>query len=298
MTRDIQPRSTRDGPFCWQSKEARRLIRQRFEESNCVSSALSIYDALCELASDAEAESFPAATLLIANTSGLGKRTAQQILPRLKSIGLIDIAEQTFPGTNMDAPSIYTLLPLRNGCAPLRNGCAPLRNGCAPLRNGRKQSSLRTSEETEKNTEKKESSEEQKEAKASSSASGAAEEREIVPYGQVFDLFSQLCPSLPRLRDRTDQRRTAIRSRWNAALKAGQDPLARLTELFTTAEASDFIAGRTGRAAFGFDWLLKPANAQKVLENNYSNNKPGLQSSRNGHGRPQAVDLSKPIIKF
>lgn len=155
----IAPRTIKDGPFCWQNKAMRRLIRERFAELNCISSALSIYDALCELASDEEAELFKAATPTIASTAGVGTRTAQSILPKLEAIGVIDIAEQTFPGTNMDAPSIYTLLKLEAEPNAVRNSCAAVSNGCAPLRNGRKQTSLRTSEETEKKTEKKDTEE-------------------------------------------------------------------------------------------------------------------------------------------
>ena len=106
----MNTRTTKDGPFCWASKEARHRIRHRFSQSNSVCSALGIYAALCELASDACAESFVAELPLIANVAGVGKRTAQTILPELVALGVLAIKKRNFPGTNMDAPSIYTLL--------------------------------------------------------------------------------------------------------------------------------------------------------------------------------------------
>ena len=113
--------------------------------------------------------------------------------------------------------------------------------------------------------------EEISEAKASSSAAGAADASGAVPFMQVIDAFHRLCPSHPKLRDMTDERRKAIRSRWKAMLKACSDPMTRFEELFRLAEESDFLAGRKSHPAFGFDWLLKSANAQKVIEGNYRN---------------------------
>ncbi len=143
-----QQRAQTDGPWCWQNKTARRLIRKRFSELNCISSALSVYDALCELASDAQSDSFEMATPTIAETAGVGTRTAQGILPKLVVFGFIEIATRKFPGTNMDAPSVYTLRKVVGDSSTNGNGCAPVGNGCAPVRSGRKQSSLRTSEES------------------------------------------------------------------------------------------------------------------------------------------------------
>lgn len=126
------------------------------------------------------------------------------------------------------------------------------------------------------------------EAIASSSAAPAADTRETVPCAEVFDLFDAKCPSLPQLKDRSEQRREAIRARWKAARKAqpDQDPRAWFIELFTAVEESDFISGRSGRATFGFDWILKPANAQKILEGNYSNARPAAARTWGMHGKP------------
>lgn len=117
-----------------------------------------------------------------------------------------------------------------------------------------------------------------------SSPAGAADRGENIPFGEIKDLFHRLCPSLPRLRELTDTRRAAVRAGWKAANGRGT---AHFEELFAAAEASNFLSGRNGEwAGCSFDWLLKPANAVKVLEGNYSNarRKPGGgQSAANGY---------------
>jgi hypothetical protein len=259
-------RSTRDGPFSWQSKEAVRLIHEQFSESCDLPSANSIYLALCSLASDEQRETFTEKKALIAFRAGVSVRTADSVLARMEAMGLVRVDRQSVNGSKMKAPNTYTLLAIGNGCASIGNDCASMRNG-------RIQPSISEKvEESEKNLEES-GKEEISEANASSSAAGAADAKEPVPYVQVVDAFHRLCPSHPKLRGMTDQRRTAIRSRWQSASKAHQDPMAQLEELFAAAEASDFLAGRKERPAFGFDWLLKPANAQKVLEGNYANDR-------------------------
>lgn len=117
----------------------------------------------------------------------------------------------------------------------------------------------------------------QKEADASSSTADAADP---VPYREVQELFHQLCPSLPRLRETPEHRKKAIRSRWKAANGMAVE---RFTELFTLAESSDFLTGRSGQwSGCSFDWLLSPANAQKVLEGNYHNDRQKKGAKPNG----------------
>ena len=55
-TRDRTP----EPPYCWQSKEARRAIRERMNGHESTSATLSLYDALTEIASNEGVESFKA----------------------------------------------------------------------------------------------------------------------------------------------------------------------------------------------------------------------------------------------
>lgn len=86
-----------------------------------------------------------------------------------------------------------------------------------------------------------------------------------VPYQEIVNLYNSICVSLPRVREVSDSRRKAIRSRYR---KYGMDDI---EKVFRATEASDFLSGRNGRwTSCGFDWIMKPANFLKILEGNYS----------------------------
>ena len=66
-------RTPRDSPFCWQAKEALRRIRDWFDESNNVASALAVYLALSEAESNKGAAGpFVATQSDIAKRAGVG----------------------------------------------------------------------------------------------------------------------------------------------------------------------------------------------------------------------------------
>jgi hypothetical protein len=104
-----QARSPRDGPFCWQSKAARRLIRQKLPTSK-ISSALGVYDALTEISSDNQSDTFDAAQNYIGLYAGVSGKTVQRISPDLEQLGLVAIKSNYIGGRN--AECTYTLLPL------------------------------------------------------------------------------------------------------------------------------------------------------------------------------------------
>lgn len=81
----------------------------------------------------------------------------------------------------------------------------------------------------------------------------------------------------PTVQKMTDARRRALRSRlkdcggnegWKAAM--------------SRAEASDFLCGRSANpwTGFGFDWIAKPANFNKLMEGNYDNRPQSPQHNR------------------
>jgi hypothetical protein len=143
-------RAPGDGPFCWQTKAALRLIRDYFDATNNVSAARSVYLAFCEIASDEESDTYDATVAHIAKYAGLSTRTAGPLAASLGELRLINIKENKIPGTNLKGPNTYTVLPVRNGCASIRNGCVWIRND-------QKQTSLpRVEESLEESPEKKE----------------------------------------------------------------------------------------------------------------------------------------------
>ena len=87
---------------------------------------------------------------------------------------------------------------------------------------------------------------------------------ERVNYKAVAELFNETCPSLPKVRDLTDQRRRAIKARFREG-----NTIEDFQEVFAKVQGSDFLTGKNGGWKCGFDWILKPANWQKIKEGNY-----------------------------
>ena len=101
----IPQRRTTDGPFCWQSKDVRRRIREAFDASNNVATALAVYDALTEISSDERSETFDTTHAWIQRMSGVGITTIKNHLGVFSELGLLQVSTPS-----IRAPSTYTLL--------------------------------------------------------------------------------------------------------------------------------------------------------------------------------------------
>ena len=117
-------REIKAAPFCWQHKAALRLIRDSFDAEKTVASAIGVYVALTEIASDAISESFTTTHGWIAQKSGLSPRTVEARLPGLVQVCLVRISTPA-----LKCPSTYQLLPVPQ---PLRD--VPQRTKKAPSR--------------------------------------------------------------------------------------------------------------------------------------------------------------------
>lgn len=96
-------------PYCWQSKEALRKIREHLDGDSHLSYALSVYVALTENASDKEAEEFTTLqSHLAALAGGISTRTVRRVLPILREIGVIDYVTPKLRG-----PTTFQLLSVR-----------------------------------------------------------------------------------------------------------------------------------------------------------------------------------------
>ena len=108
--------------WLWADKVVLRRIRDQVPD---VSSALGVYFALCEVASDTESPSFEVTQEAIASKCGLGVRTVGARLHDLKSVGAI----------KMEVPPIrskarFELLdPFGNGCRSIGSKCGSFGNG-------------------------------------------------------------------------------------------------------------------------------------------------------------------------
>jgi hypothetical protein len=96
-----------DAPFCWQHKAALRKIRKAFDAEKTVASALAVYLALTEIASDSEAEFFQTTHAWISQKSGVSPRTVQDRLNGLAEISVVKIITPA-----LKSPSTYRLLPV------------------------------------------------------------------------------------------------------------------------------------------------------------------------------------------
>lgn len=94
----------------------------------------------------------------------------------------------------------------------------------------------------------------------------APEYKKQSQYQLIADMYNEICISLPSVKSLSDNRKKAIKARLN------KYSVEQFKELFTKAQASEFLTGSNGRNwAANFDWLIKDANFAKVLDGNYDN---------------------------
>lgn len=113
---------------------------------------------------------------------------------------------------------------------------------------------------------------------------------ERVDYRAVVELFNETCPSLPKVRDLTDQRKRAIKARMMEGNRTED-----FRAVFAKVQASSFLTGKNGGWKCGFDWILKPANWQKIKEGNYDdgtkrNTNPALNYAQRTPAEASCLD--------
>jgi hypothetical protein len=102
------------------------------------------------------------------------------------------------------------------------------------------------------------------ELESSEEDSSSGDEPELRPE-HVFEFYRELASSIgrPAPRDFTPERRQLTRGR------VAQYSLADFQTVFIKCRDSPFLRGDRGRTPLTYDWLMKKANFQKVLEGNY-----------------------------
>jgi|SaaInlStandDraft_4_1057021.scaffolds.fasta_scaffold06017_2 hypothetical protein len=101
-------RDIREAPFAWLAKHKIRLIREHFDSSNQLATALSVYLVLTEIASNKVEERFVASYAYIASMVGVSRRTTIRIMAQLEKIELISIEERIEGKRNL--PNMISLL--------------------------------------------------------------------------------------------------------------------------------------------------------------------------------------------
>lgn len=85
-----------------------------------------------------------------------------------------------------------------------------------------------------------------------------------VPFAAIFDLYSEILPALPQPTLRNDARKTAIRCRWQSDDKFQNLEFWR--RFFDYIKGNAFLTSMKGAS---FDWFLKAANFNKIIDGNY-----------------------------
>ena len=87
-------------------------------------------------------------------------------------------------------------------------------------------------------------------------------------YSHALELFCNICKTLPKPKELTDERKLMIDM---ANIKLNEYGKT-LEELFKIVDDSDFLSGRNGKwTGCNLEWVLKPANITKIMEGNYAN---------------------------
>lgn len=100
-------------------------------------------------------------------------------------------------------------------------------------------------------------------------------EKDLIPYGDIVNLFNEICVGLPSVQTFPDSRKSLLRARWNENVK--RQSLDYWRKYFTYVQACDHLAGRTepreGKRVWvaTFDWILNATNFAKIIEGNYAN---------------------------
>jgi hypothetical protein len=106
---DTKPRTkSKRPPFCWQEKHVLRTIREMFEATGNVGSALLVYQALTEIASDMQSDIFVTTYSHIAQRAGLSARTVNRVIPTFEKLGIIAVRRNKINGVK--GPSTYTVI--------------------------------------------------------------------------------------------------------------------------------------------------------------------------------------------
>jgi hypothetical protein len=98
-----------------------------------------------------------------------------------------------------------------------------------------------------------------------------AERRSDCPHQQIIDLYHEILPTCPSVRDWTPARAALLRARWNEDAK--RQTLTYWRDFFEYVATCDFLVGRSkGKPFFAsLPWLVKQENFAKVREGNYEN---------------------------
>ena len=93
------------------------------------------------------------------------------------------------------------------------------------------------------------------------------------PYGDIFDLFRECLPELPKPIKMTATRKKHLKARWHDGYQASTGLKSNSADfwkgLFQYIRKSDFLMGRNSKWQATFDWIINESNFVKILEGNF-----------------------------
>lgn len=91
------------------------------------------------------------------------------------------------------------------------------------------------------------------------------------PHQEIINLYHEILPTCPRVKDWTQARKAKLKARWKENEK--RQNLSYWKRLFEYVSDSDFLMGRTEKPFHGLnlEWIVTQANFTKIIEQNYEN---------------------------
>lgn len=92
------------------------------------------------------------------------------------------------------------------------------------------------------------------------------------PCAQIVDLFNKCCPSLRNMTDLTVSCKLKLDTLYHKLLASGEDVLSCLEKVFTLAEQSDFLCGRSHKSSWkaAFGWIIRMDKFFAILAGDYT----------------------------
>lgn len=119
------------------------------------------------------------------------------------------------------------------------------------------------------------------------------EKKRQIDYGQIKDLYNEICISFPRLTVLSENRKKAIRARLNTY--SVED----FRTVFEAAENSAFLKGKNERNwQATFDWMMKDSNFVKILEGNYTDKVIRRENPRNPRSQQKGDSFMEDLMEL
>lgn len=104
------------------------------------------------------------------------------------------------------------------------------------------------------------------------------DEKDKIDFEKIISIFNSVCHKLPAVQKLTPQRKSALKNRISEC-----GGLSGLGDVFQKVSQSRFLTGENDRGwTADFDWILKPANFQKIAEDKYKNKDNNGNSNSTG----------------